>query len=70
MCSTVLYDYTHVIQVGYVININIWNAAYFFFTQTAKQCKSLKELNLSGVAVNTSSLKALSKSCTHLEVTS
>lgn len=33
----------------------------------AKQCKSLKELNLSGVAVNTSSLKALSKSCTHLE---
>ncbi|KAJ7387386.1 hypothetical protein OS493_004380 [Desmophyllum pertusum] len=32
-----------------------------------KQCKLLKELDLSGVVVNTSSLKALSKSCTHLE---
>lgn len=33
----------------------------------AKQCKSLKELNISRVDVNTSSLKALSKSCSHLE---
>jgi len=33
----------------------------------AKQCKLLKELNISGVDVNTSSMKALSKSCSHLE---
>lgn len=33
----------------------------------AKQCKSLKELKLSGVDVSTSSLKALSKGCLDLE---
>lgn len=33
----------------------------------AKQCKSLKELKISGVDVGTSSLKALSKGCSSLE---
>ena len=39
-----------------------------FSLPTAKKCKALKELNISGVDVGTSSIKALSISCTELEV--
>lgn len=58
---------------------NCWISSYFFswdretkscviFLATAKQCKSLEELKISGVEMSTSSLKVLAKGCSNLEV--